>query len=393
MRRAKRIGILGSTGSIGTQALDIIGQRREAYDIAFLSCEKRVDIMAEQIIKFEPKAVSVGDEKARLELIDRLESRGCEKLPEILVGKEGLSQLASMECDLVLNSLVGISGLAPTVSAILAGSDIALANKETLVSGGQLVMELARQRGVKITPVDSEHSAIYQCLKGSSRSEVRRILLTGSGGPFRGRTIDELRDVSVEEALAHPNWSMGAKITIDSATLMNKGLEFIEAAWLFNLKPDEIKVIIHPQSIIHSMVEYADGAVMAQLAMPDMREPIAYAIDDERRREFGGDYLDFASLGSGLTFEDPDLETFRCLGLAIEASKRGGSYPVVLNAANEVLVHSFLDGEIAFLNIQGLVEEILEEHSERRVESLEEILQLDSEIRLKTREKILKIRG
>lgn len=371
----KKIAILGSTGSIGTQALDIVKKNRDRFRISALTCGRQADLLAEQIREFQPEIVCVEQEKDALSL-----KREFPKT-EILWGKEGLKQTAALaDCEMVLNALVGMRGLEPTLAAIHAGRDIALANKETLVAGGDIVMKAASEKAIRLIPVDSEHSAIFQALQGSEGQRIRRILLTASGGPFRGYTLSQLNGVTLEQALKHPNWSMGSKITIDSATMMNKGLEVIEARWLFNVDPEIIQVVVQRESIIHSMVEFADHSVMAQLGMPDMRVPIGYAFAYPDRLENDGEGVDFFRLGQ-IHFEPVDMQVFRCLGLAYEALKLGGSYPVVLNAANEVLVQKFLERKIAFIEIQNTVEKVLEEHVPEYNMSLEDILKIDEEIR------------
>lgn len=372
----KKIAILGSTGSIGTQALDIIEKNSDKFKATVLSCGSRIEKLSEQIDKFKPEVVVVATEAQAKEISSK------HKDVEVLYGDDGLCQAASKgNHEMVLNSLMGIRGLAPTYSAICAGKDIALANKETLVAGGEVIMSAVWKHGVKMLPVDSEHSAIFQCLQGNNKSEVRKILLTASGGPFRGMTIEQLQDVTLEQALNHPNWDMGSKITIDSATMMNKGLEVIEAKWLFDVELDQIQVLVHPQSIVHSGVEYIDGSVITQMGVPDMRTPIALAFTYPNRIENSIEHLDFFGAGANLTFEKPDLETFKCLKLAYDASKAGGSYPVVLNGANEVLVDRFLKKEIGFVEIQQTLEKILNKHKPQYNLSLEDILSIDKEIR------------
>lgn len=372
----KKIAILGSTGSIGTQALDIIEKNSDKFKATVLSCGSRTEKLSEQIDKFKPEVVVVATEAQAKEISSK------HKDVEVLYGDDGLCQAASKgDHEMVLNSLMGIRGLAPTYSAICAGKDIALANKETLVAGGEVIMSAVEKHGVKMLPVDSEHSAIFQCLQGNNKSEVRKILLTASGGPFRGMTLEQLQGVTLEQALNHPNWDMGSKITIDSATMMNKGLEVIEAKWLFDVELDQIQVLVHPQSIVHSGVEYIDGSVITQMGVPDMRTPIALAFTYPNRIENSMENLDFFGAGANLTFEKPDLETFKCLKLAYDASKAGGSYPVVLNGANEVLVDRFLKKEIGFIEIQQTLEKILNEHKPQYNLSLDDILSIDKEIR------------
>ena len=366
----KKIAILGSTGSIGTQALDIIERNPDKFKAAALTCSTSIEAIREQIKKFSPEIASVGRKEDR----DRL----AEEFPdiEIMYGLEGLIEAVSCDCDMVLNSLLGISGLVPTYYAIKKGTDIALANKETLVTGGQLIMSMAGQQGVKIMPVDSEHSAIFQCLQGNDNNKIKRILLTASGGPFRGYTARQLQNVTLEQALNHPKWNMGSKITIDSATMMNKGFEVIEAKWLFDVSPEQIQVLVHPQSIVHSMVEFEDTSVMAQLGLPDMRVPIGYAFSYPDRLEYDFPRLDLFEAGQ-LTFEKPDMEVFKCIGFAYDAIREGGSYPVVLNGANEVLVKLFLENRIKFTDIQNTLEEVLNQHNPEYNIDLEGILEAD----------------
>ncbi len=366
----KKIAILGSTGSIGTQALDIIERNLDKFKVSALTCCSSTDKLREQIAVFSPEIAVTGSKEDR----DRL----AEEFPdtEIMWGTDGLTAAACCDCDMVLNSLLGISGLVPTYHAIRAGRDIALANKETLVTGGQLIMSEASERGVKILPVDSEHSAIFQCLQGDAGSRIKRILLTASGGPFRGYTAEQLANVTLQQALRHPRWNMGSKITIDSATMMNKGFEVIEARWLFDVSPEQIQVLVHPQSIVHSMVEFEDTSVMAQLGLPDMRVPIGYAFSYPDRMEYDFPHLDLFEVGQ-LTFEKPDTEVFRCIGFAYDALRAGGSYPVVLNGANEVLVSLFLQNRIKFTDIQNTLEEVLNRHNPEYNIDLEGILETD----------------
>ncbi len=387
----KRISVLGSTGSIGTQALDVIKNNSDRFRVAALSCARRIDMLREQIRLFRPDAVAVAAEADAATLAE--EFRGL----EVYHGSEGLRAIASMEdCDMVLNSLMGMRGLEPTVAAVKSGKDIAFANKETLVAGGELVMELVKENGVKMLPVDSEHSAIFQSLQGNAGNRIRRIILTASGGPFRGYTAEQLEKVTLEQALKHPNWSMGSKITIDSATMMNKGLEVIEARWLFDTDLDRIQVVVHPQSVLHSAVEYEDGSVIGQMGNPDMRVPIAYAFSYPERLDLVSEQdpcsikpLDLFALEGGMTFYPADRNVFRTIDLAYEACRRGGSYPVVLNAANEVLVDMFLHGAIGFTDIQKTLIRVLDEHDASYRLTLEEILEEDRKIRDHVREMIL----
>lgn len=369
----KKISILGSTGSIGKQTLDVVRSNWEDFGIIGLSGNQNIDLLEIQIREFKPAAVAVMDEEKALELSKRLG-----KFPtEILSGMEGLISIATMkDAELVVTSVVGMVGLLPTIEAIRSKKDIALANKETLVTAGELVMKEACKNQVKIIPVDSEHSAIFQCLKGYNLKEVERIILTASGGPFRGFNKKQLESVSLEDALRHPKWNMGKKISIDSATLMNKGLEVIEAKWLFDLSMDQIEVIVHPQSIIHSMVEFVDSSILAQLGCPDMRVPIQFALTYPDRSENQLQRLDF-SLLKELTFEKPDMESFPCLKLAIEAMHQGGSYPTVLNAANEVLVEQFLQRKIGFMDIPSQIAIALENNPFTKVKDIGEIIAID----------------
>ncbi len=357
----KNVTILGSTGSIGTQALEIIRDSSHKFNVAGLTCGKNIKLLSEQILEFRPRFVCV-DQKEDIESLRKVvDCRGI----EVLYGEEGLIKAAQMDTDIILNSLMGMRGMLPTIKGIEAGHDIALANKETLVAGGEIVMEEGKKRDVKILPVDSEHSAIFQCLEGNKGEEIKRILLTASGGPFRGWSEKELENVTPEKALKHPNWSMGRKITIDSATMMNKGLEIIEAMHLFDVPVDRIEVLVHPQSIIHSGVEFKDRAILAQLGTPDMKVPISVALNYPERMELSTESVDFFGKGANLTFEKPDLETFKCLGLAIKAAKEGGTLPAVMNAANEVLVELFLNNEIGFIDIGRIIEMVMNEHIDR----------------------------
>lgn len=378
----KRISILGSTGSIGTQCLDVISGNRDRFSVAALSCSKSIELLCRQIEEFSPAAVCVAEAADAAELSKKYSGI------EFFHGDEGLRAIAAMEdCDMVVNSLMGMRGLEPTMAAIEAGKDIAFANKETLVVGGQLVMDAVKRRGVKLLPVDSEHSAVFQCIQGSAGNEIRRLILTASGGPFRGYSAEQLKSVTLEQALAHPNWSMGKKITVDSATMMNKGLEVIEAKWLFDIPAEKIQIVVHPQSILHSAVEYCDGSVIGQMGLPDMRVPIAYALSYPERMEMTSSMksLDFFSLKDGMTFYPADAEVFRTIGLAYEACRIGGSYPVALNGANEVLVDMFLKGKIRFTDIQDTLVKVMEEHRPVQDLDIEGILEEDSRIREKMR--------
>lgn len=377
----KEISILGSTGSIGTQALDVVRKNRDKFMIKALSCGRNLELMKKQISEFEPELVVTATEEDAKLLGEYF--RGKAENIEFLSGEDGLLQLAGYDSDLLLNSLSGMRGMLPTYEAIKAGKNIALANKESLVVGGDVIMSAAAKNGVKILPVDSEHSAIFQCMQGNLNREIKKIYLTASGGPFRGYSRAELEDVSVEQALNHPKWTMGRKISIDSATLMNKGLELIEAKWLFNIDVDDIEILVHPQSIVHSGVEFKDTAVIAQLGIPDMRIPIALAFTYPDRLKMDLPELNFFNEGSKLTFEKPDLESFKCLKLAIQAAKSGKLYPAAMNGANEVLVESFLNGEIGFNQIADFIEEVLNVNDFSNKPELDSILEADKLARSK----------
>ena len=371
---------MGSTGSIGSQALDIIRDNRDKFCVSGLSCRSRIENLIEQIREFNPLAVCVGNEQ------DALKVREMFPEVEVFYGDQGLVELADVPCDIVLNSLMGISGLAPTYRAIRNGRDIALANKETLVTGGKLITDLVAEYGVKLLPVDSEHSAIFQCLMGNKNQKIKRLLLTASGGPFRKSSLRELQDVTIEQALNHPKWSMGSKITIDSATMMNKGLEVIEAKWLFDVDASAIDIHVHPESIVHSMVEFEDNSILAQLGLPDMKIPISYAFNFPDRLPLKGDGLDFFTMASELHFEKPRRDVFKCIDLAYRSLVEGGTSPVVLNGANEELVAMFLRGEIGFLDIQNTIEKVMDDHKLFVPSSIDEILAVDIEARAKARE-------
>jgi len=378
----KNIAILGSTGSIGTQCLDIISDYPDKFKVSALSCQSNIDLLREQAEQFKPEHITVFSEDA----YQTLKREGLSYPVQIHHGMEGLLSIVRLEeVDVVLTSVVGNIGLLPTVEAINAGKDVALANKETLVTAGSIIMPLARVKGVSILPVDSEHSALFQALQGNSKKSIRRIILTASGGPFRGKTKDELLNVTAREALKHPNWSMGRKISIDSATLMNKGLEVIEAKWLFDVEPDEIDVVVHPESIIHSMIEYHDSSIMAQMGLPDMKLPIIYALSYPERLETRLESLDFMKVNQ-LNFEGPDKETFPCLRLAYEAMVAGGTMPTVLNAANEVLVNQFLEGEVGFYDIPERIEQLMNEHNNILNPSIDDILAVDRDTRKRVQE-------
>lgn len=365
----KKIAILGSTGSIGTQTLDIVREQGD-IKVTALAAGSNIGLLEKQIREFQPKLAAVWDEKHAQELRTRIRDLDV----DVYSGMEGLIAVSTEEeAEILVTAIVGMLGLRPTVAAIKAGKNIALANKETLVTAGHLIMPLAKECDVSILPVDSEHSAIFQSLNGEEGNRIAKILLTASGGPFRGKKRQELMNMQVEDALKHPNWSMGRKITIDSATLVNKGLEVMEAKWLFDVEPEQIQVVVHPQSVVHSMVEYEDGAVIAQLGTPDMRLPIQYALYYPKRRPLSGKRLDFYEL-SNLTFEKPDTETFEGLSLAMEAMKQGGNMPTVFNAANERAVALFLDRKIGFLEITEIIAESMNQVKYREQPSLEEIL-------------------
>ena len=370
----KNIAILGSTGSIGTQTLDV-ARKNEDLRVVAVSAGKSVEKLEEQIREFHPILAAVWDEKAARDLKTRIADTDT----KVVSGMEGLLELASMpESDILVTAIVGMIGIRPTMEGIRAGKDIALANKETLVTAGHLIMPMAREYGVSILPVDSEHSAIFQAIHGEENKEIHKLLITASGGPFRGRTTEELRNVTVADTLKHPNWVMGRKITVDSATLVNKGLEVMEAKWLFDMDLDHIQVVVQPQSIIHSMVEFKDGAIMAQLGTPDMRLPIQYALYYPHRRYLDGDRLDFTKLHE-ITFEVPDMETFRGLPMAIQASREGGSMPTVFNAANELAVKKFLEEKIGFLDIYEIIAQSMERHKKIEHPDLDEILSVEQD--------------
>ena len=370
----RKIGILGSTGSIGTQTLEIVRNNPD-FKVIALAAGSNVDLMEKQVREFHPELCVMWTEEAAKGLRLRLSDTSV----KVLAGMDGLLALAVMpEMQILVTAIVGMIGLRPTIAAIEAGKIIALANKETLVTAGHIIMPLAAKMEVPILPVDSEHSAIFQSMCGQSRKKVSKILLTASGGPFRGKKRQELLDITVEDALKHPNWSMGRKITIDSATLVNKGLEVIEAKWLFEVEPENIQVVVHPQSVIHSMVEYVDGAVIAQLGVPDMKLPIQYALTYPDRRPMEGKKLDFYELSS-MTFEKPDTDTFRGLSMAYDAIAAGGSMPTVFNAANEKAVSLFLNREIKFLEIYDLIQGAMNNHKVKENPTVEEILEAEAE--------------
>lgn len=371
----KKIAILGSTGSIGTQTLEVVRENKD-IEVLGLAAGNNIKLLERQIREFHPKMAAVWSEERAKELRENVKDLDI----KIVSGMEGLIELSVMEeSEILVTAIVGMIGIRPTIEAIKAGKDIALANKETLVTAGHIIMPLAKEYQVAILPVDSEHSAIFQSLQGGQEKALHKILLTASGGPFRKKTREELLNIQVEDALKHPNWEMGRKITIDSSTLVNKGLEVIEAKWLFDVSLDQIEVVVHPQSIIHSMVEYVDGAIIAQLGTPDMKLPIQYALYYPERRFLPGDRLDFAVL-SKLTFEKPDMETFYGLRLAFEAGKEGGSLPTVFNVANELAVSKFLDRKIKYLEIPEIIEHCMQAHKTIADPSVDEILQTEQEV-------------
>lgn len=371
----KKIAILGSTGSIGTQTLEVVRENGD-LEVLGLAAGNNIKLLEEQIREFQPKLVAVWTEEKAKELRENVKDLNV----KVVFGMEGLIEVATItESEILVTAIVGMIGIRPTIEAIKAGKDIALANKETLVTAGHLIMPLAKEHNVAILPVDSEHSAIFQSLQGNPRGALHKILLTASGGPFRGRKREDLATIQVEDALKHPNWEMGRKITIDSSTLVNKGLEVIEAKWLFDVEIDQIEVVVHPQSIIHSMVEYVDGAIIAELGTPDMKLPIQYALYYPQRRFLPGERVDFATL-SQLTFEKPDLDTFYGLRLAMEAGKAGGSLPTVFNAANELAVSKFLNRKIKYLEIPEIIEACMCNHKNITNPTVEEILQTEHEV-------------
>lgn len=370
----KNIVILGSTGSIGRQTLEVVDAYSQDLNVLAIAAGKSVDLMEEQIRKYHPSYAVMWDEDAAGELKTRVADTDVTVLSQM----DGLLTICTLEkADVVVTAIVGMIGIRPTIAAIKAGKDIALANKETLVTAGHIIMPLAKEMGVKILPVDSEHSAIFQSLNGEPKNRISKILLTASGGPFRGKTKDELKNIQVEDALKHPNWSMGRKITIDSSTMVNKGLEVMEAGWLFNVKPEQIQVVVQPQSIIHSMVEYVDGAVIAQLGVPDMKLPIQYALFYPDRRPMQDNRIDFFKL-QNITFEEPNLDTFTGLKLAYEAFRIGGSMPTVYNAANEKAVSLFLNRKISYLDITEFIGLCMENHTVVSNPTVEQILEAEA---------------
>lgn len=370
----KKIAILGSTGSIGTQTLEVVRANQD-IQVLGISAGRNVQKLEEQVREFHPRLVAVWEEAAAKELAVRIRDMDV----RVVSGMEGLLELAAMpDTEILVTAIVGMLGIRPTMEAIRAGKDIALANKETLVTAGHLIMPMAKEYGVQILPVDSEHSAIFQALNGEHQKEIHKLLITASGGPFRGRKREELEQVTLEDTLKHPNWVMGQKITVDSATLVNKGLEVMEARWLFDMDLAHIQVVVQPQSVIHSMVEFKDGGIMAQLGTPDMRLPIQYALYYPHRRFLDGERLDFAKLGK-ITFEEPDMETFLGLPMAIRASREGGTMPTVFNAANELAVKKFLHREIRFLDIYEIIGQSMSRHTTSEEPDLEEILAVEEE--------------
>ena len=370
----KKIAILGSTGSIGTQTLEVVRANKD-IEVTALAAGSNIDLLEKQIREFSPKIAAVWNEEKAKELKDRVRDLDI----RVESGMDGLLAVATeLSAEIVVTAVVGMIGIRPTIAAMNAGKDIALANKETLVTAGHIIMPLAKEKNVRILPVDSEHSAIFQSLNGETGNKIHKILLTASGGPFRGWTREQMKGVQVEDALKHPNWTMGRKITIDSSTMVNKGLEVMEARWLFGVEMDQVQVVVQPQSVIHSMVEYEDGAVIAQLGTPDMKLPIQYALYYPERRFLAGDRLDFAKLAQ-ITFEAPDFENFHGLSLAYKAGRRGGTLPTVFNAANERAVQKFLDREIGYLTITDMIEAAMEHHTVKENPTVEEILAAEQE--------------
>ena len=388
MIQKKRIAVLGSTGSIGTQALEVVRSHREAFEVTVLVARRSTELLIAQALEFSPAVVVISDEAYYPEVRQALSHTSI----EVMAGSEAIAEaVVRPDVDIVLTAMVGFSGLVPTLAAITAGKTIALSNKETLVVAGELIMSLAARHGARILPVDSEHSAIYQCLVGEEGNPLERILLTASGGPFRSyKRVEELEAVTVEAALRHPNWSMGAKVTIDSASLMNKGLEMIEARWLFDTPAESIEVLVHPQSIIHSMVEFADGSIKAQLGQPDMRLPISYALGLTER--VSNDYPRLNFLEQTFTFERPNMELFPNLALAYRALELGGTAPCVLNAANEIAVEAFLAGKLGFRAMSTLIAQALEAHCPEQSYDLQLLSELDAAVRAESRERLNHIR-
>ena len=383
----KNISILGSTGSIGVNTLDVIARNPSRFKVVALTAGRNLSLLKKQIDKFDPDIVSVIDDEHAHQLREML---GHPAVPKILSGEGGYREVASWEkTDMVVSAISGAAGLSPTIAAIDAGKDIALANKETMVMAGELVVDRAASRGVNIIPVDSEHNAIFQCLAGHNRKEVKRLILTASGGPFLNLPLERFAYIKLEDALRHPNWKMGRKITIDSASMMNKGLEIIEARWLFDMDIDKIDVCVHPQSIVHSMVEYVDGSVIAQMGVPDMRGPISYALSYPERLQGAVDTLDLCSVGT-LEFMSPDLAKFPALALAYEAAGKGGSTPAVLNASNEVAVEAFIEDKIGFGDIPLVIKEVLDSHRTMGINNIEDVLDADCWGRIRAMEAVEK---
>ena len=383
----KKLAVLGSTGSIGTQTLDVVKQYPGKFKVTALSCGHNITLFEKQLAEFAPLLACVSEEKDALYLSRKFPDT------EFVFGEKGLKTAASeSDSQMVVAALLGMVGIGPVLAAVEAGKDIAFANKETLVAGGQLVMDAVRRNNVAFLPVDSEHSAVFQALRAADGNIVHKIILTASGGPFRGFTSELLAGVTKAQALKHPNWSMGAKITVDSATMMNKGLEVIEASWLFGMPADRIEVVVHPQSAIHSAVEFEDGSIIAQIGAPDMRLPIAYALSYPERLPDPGRKFSFFELGT-MTFERPDPEVFRCLGLAYRAIEQGGSYPIVLNASNEEAVAAFLADRISFVQIADLVEDAMDHHKNTKITSLDDILDVERTARERVRQHLTEIQG
>lgn len=382
MTKKKHVAILGSTGSIGTQALEVLRDNKDSFELEVLTANSNADLLIKQSLEFKPNAVVIGDESKFETVKNALWDAGI----KVYTGEESIAQIVEMEeIDIVLTALVGYAGLKPTLNAIKAGKQIALANKETLVVAGELVTSLAREKGVNIFPVDSEHSAIFQCLVGEFHNPIEQIYLTASGGPFRGKDLEFLKSVTKAQALKHPNWEMGAKITIDSASMMNKGLEVIEAKWLFNLKADQIKVIVHPQSIIHSLVQFEDGSMKAQMGLPDMKLPIQYALGYPNRLKSNFPRFDFMQYPK-LTFEQPDSKTFRNLAFAFEALNTGGNMPCIINAANEIAVEAFLKDKTSFLKMSDIIESCMRKVSFVKKPTYEDYVNTDTETRIRAKE-------
>ena len=378
MNYMRKIAVLGSTGSIGTQTLEIVRERAGEFEVVALAAGSNVDLLEQQVTEFLPKLVSLTKEEDARELKQRLSLKNIYST-EVVYGMDGLIACATEDsADMTVNAVVGMIGILPTIAAIKTGKDIALANKETLVTAGHIIMPLVEEYNVKLLPVDSEHSAVFQCLQGAGEQTVEKLLLTASGGPFRGKKREELGSITVEQALKHPNWAMGRKITIDSSTLVNKGLEVMEAGWLFSLHPEQIEVVVQPKSIIHSMIQFTDGAVLAQLGTPDMKLPIQYAMTYPDRVSLGGKRLDFFELQK-IEFYKPDTDTFRALALAYDAFRAGGSLPTVYNAANEMAVALFLERKIGYLKITELIEQAMNAHKNIASPTLEEVLSAEKE--------------